>query len=433
MALSPYIPRSSRDRMHPDEREPMTYIDTVTSSESELTGQEALDHLQETHPEWKPYIDQLILDRPDRGDQPIGDYLDEIQDLANDAGDDSVDTSTVELDEVHYGHLFIEELADISIPAEADTHIVISTYGVTLLDNIYAPGLDGYIHLDLRDFVYENTDIFLPDPIPETGFENYEEQEDSGLLLDITATQGSSTSIYQLWVNAFRRAAVDTISDIDRIDIPSDALIPVSLYREMDLDNADYEIFFVTAGRKLRILTGSVADGDGYLICSAVPVSHLPYRPREPFYLECRIEVNKTLDDDTQEWIPEYKTVRTPVYRVVTAPKHQYFFLNDYGNYDLIPMGGALTLAPEYEIENAFHTRSVERAKATMRQLYTQNSGALTKTAAQVLAQLLLSRAIYYYVPGSEPRRIVVESPSVQISSNQSINTVSFSWRAAEQ
>lgn len=411
-----------------------TDISDVAQSEAELTGGDAMDFILQLHPEWEDYIVQL--DPAD--DTSIADILGSIQDLADNAGDDSVDVSEVDLSTTREGTLFFEQVSDLAIPATEDTRIVIESYGETLLDNIYTPGLDGFIHLDLREFVHENTMVNLPGHRDAEGddYQAYMTQDGSGLYLQIIATHGATTDRYEFWVNSFRSEAVTRMSDIDRIDIPTDALIPLTVFREMNLGSAPVEVFLVTATRRLHLHDGIVADdGDGYLVSTDVPVSRIPYRMNEPFYLEFRIATGRDYEHETDPAQPVYlrKVVKTPVYRVTPAPAHQYLFLNDYGHYDILPMSGALGLTPEYELENAFRSHSVERAKATCRMLYTQNSGPLTRQAATVLSQLLLSRVIYFYVPGSDPCRIVIENPSVSIADDKPFNTASFSWRYAEQ
>lgn len=407
-----------------------TNITSESSSESSAKGDAAAAIIIEKKPAWGQYLDHVTI----TPDKPITDILDEIQDLADADGDETVDTGTIELSDEMYATLFFQQLGDLTIPATADTRITITSDGQTLLDNIYAPGLDGSIHLDLRELVHENTAIGLPSHRDAEGddYQTYYEQEGSGLQMDITTQQGVTTQVFHIWANAFRSEVLDRMSDIDSIDIPADALIPLSVFRDNNLSNAPVRVFLVSATRRVHLHDGAIGDGDGYLITTDVPVSRIPYRPGERFFLEFEIATDRKPGSDPADGLYIWRTVRTPVYRVTPAPAHQYLFLNDYGNYDLVPMSGALTLAPEYETENAFRTYTVERAKATRRPLYTQNSGPLSRQAATVLSSLLLSRRIYYYEPGSAPRLIVIENPSVSISDNNPVNTVTFSWRPAE-
>lgn len=405
-----------------------TPIGDVSSSESQLTGEDAVAFIHDKHPELDGYLDQLNVS----DDTSIQDILTDIQDLADAAGDTDTDTTTITISTVNYGTLFIEQLADLTIPiSENDAHIVIESYGKTLLDNIYTPGLDGLVHLDLREFVYDNTAIAMSDHRNTPNHEGYLEQDGSGLLLEIAVTHGSTTDQYELWVNAFRSEAVEKMSDIDRIDIPTDALIPLTIYRENILANAPTSVFLVSAGRRLLLHNGTIGDGDGYLVTTDIPVSRLPYRLGEPFYLEFKVATNRYRRGHSYQY--SYKTVRTPVYRVTRTAAQQYIFLNDYGHFDIIPMHGALTLAPEYDIENAFRSNSVERARATKHTLYTQNTGPLSRVTAVMLSSLLLSRRIFHYSPGGSLRRIVIEAPTVNISTNNSINTATFSWRYADK
>lgn len=402
-----------------------TDLDSVSTPETELTGEDAVNLIRRRKPEWLPYLESITYTPT----TPITDILDDIQDLADADGDETVDTGTIELSDEMSAHLFIEQLADIAIPTTGDTRITIVNSERPLLDNIYTPGLDGSIHLDLREFILENTAIGLSAhrDAEGTDYQTYYEQEGSGLSMEITALCGAVTHTYYIWANAFRAATLSRMSDIDRIDIPADALIPLSVFRENEMRNAPVEVYMVTATRRIHLHDGYIGDGDGYLISTDVPVSRIPYRPGEPFCLEFRI-CTEVSSGTTFKW----RTVRTPVYRVTSGRMQQYLFLNDYGNYDLVPMSGSLNFTPEYDLENAFRTYAVERAKAQRHPLYVQNSGPLSKQTATALSALLLSRRIYIYTPGEAPRRIVIENPSVDISTHNPINTVTFSWRYAE-
>jgi len=401
-------------------------INEVSTSEATATGTAAEEIILDVYPEAAVYLERI-----DTTDKTTVQILTEIQTIADEENDDSIDVSTVDISEVHYGHLFIEEVADLTIQTAVRARITISADGTPMLDNIYTPGMDGLIHLDLRDLILYYTGI----PLPELGddVERYLDPEESGVYLTIAVTHADNSSDeYELWVNAFKRDLLEKMSDFDRIDLPADARIPMAVYRDNNLSNAPVNVTFVSASRRQLLHTGAIGDGDGFLVSADVPVSLLPYRQGEPFYLEFEIATERIYENGAAAGYVTRK-VRTPVYRVTGQPAELYFFLNDYGNYDVIAMTGKLSAAPEFEIENAFRTSSIERVKATRKGVYTQNSGPLSRESVVVLSSLLLSRRIFYYVPGAGSRRIVIENPSVNLASSQSINTVTFSWRYADK
>ena len=94
-------------------------------------------------------------------------------------------------------------------------------------------------------------------------------------------------------------------------------------------------------------------------------------------------------------------------------------------------MSGAKTFTPEYDIENASRSYSIEKVSSTKQNLWTQNTGPQTIDTLTALSELLLSPEIFHYIPGKSLRRIVVESPSLVVNSRNSIHTASFSWRYA--
>ena len=399
-------------------------INEVSASETTVTGADAVEVVKEKYPDVLPYIDRITV----TDTTTAADILQDIQDMADEEGDDSIDTSTVSLSSVHYGHLFIEDVADLTIQTDTRARVTITADGTPILDCFYVPGLDGLIHLDLRDLVLYYTDIPLP-----TGEAQHLAPEESGLYLTINVTHDSgATDEYELWVNAFRRDIIGKMSDLDYIEIPEDAHIPMAVYRDNNLNNAPVTVTFVSASRRKKLHEGSIADGDGYLLSADVPVSSIPYRKGEPFYIELEISTENIFEDGAPVGY-KTRTVRTPVYRVTGRPAEVYYFLNDYGSYDIIAMTGKLSAAPEFEMENAFRSTSIETVKATKNNKYTQNSGYLSIETVKALSSLLLSRKIYYCVPGHAARRIVIEAPSINLATSQSINTATFSWRYADK
>ena len=402
-----------------------TNVENTTTSEASAKGEYAVDILIAKDDRLRPYIELI-----DTEGKTTTEILDEITTIIEEEEEPTIDTSAIKLSTVNYGHLYIDEVGDITIATTVRAEIIIEADSETILDDMYEAGLDGNIHLDLRELILSHTDIALPE-VPDDNSAYYDEQESSKYQLDITVKHydGSIVS-YVLLINSFKESISEKMSDLDRIDIPDSAIIPISLYRDNNLNNAPVTVSFVTALRRMEFMTMAIGDGDSSLISFAIPLSKIPYRPMEPFYLEFKIAV-----DRNNNVFPPYnfRTVRTPVYRVTNQEAEMYFFLNDYGNYDLVAMTGSMSARPEFDIENAFRSLSIEKVRGTKKNLYNQNTGPLSRKNLATLSELLLSRKIFRYEPATGFRRIVVENPSVNLKTNQSINTATFSWRYADK
>ena len=374
--------------------------------------------------------DALLLDRPDlatllQGIDTSGmgtgqDVVNAVNALIRDSGS-SADPVVV-ADGVEHGRLYLDELGDLAFEASSSIRITISIFGHTVLDNIYQPGFDGMVHLDLRDLVRSHSGIYLPSAFPEYTVEGFYQEEDASFRMSVTVEVSGTARHYALDVHAFESGAGERMTDIDEMSVPSDYLLPLSVYLDTEAQSEPITAYMETGDGETELNTvylfAYFAPGDAYLFAQDVPVNEVPYRMGKPFRI--RIESNRG-------------SVLTSVFTVANGHFEQYLFLNKYGHYDNVAMPGALVFSPEYEMENAHRTYTVEMVKASKNNLWTQTTGPLSRKTLEALSELLLSPIVYHYVPGKSLRRIVIENPALNVSSRLSVNSASFSWRYVDK
>lgn len=412
---------------------------TVNLGEIESPA-ELLDALIEQYPEYA----ELLADMDPDDYASVQGLLDAINDAIELDTEEEGSPITISQDTAT-GELYFEQLRDIAFSASGSLRLTISVNGEEVLDNIYQPGFDGMVHLDLQDLVRAKSGIFLPSAIQghESIIDGICHETSARITLSIHATEGLTETTYNLTVNAFESAAAEKMSDIDSMSIPPDYLMPISLHLPVNMQDQTVSCFLIDNKRKLLCNSGVIPSKDNQdepyesavLFAKDIPAQSIPFRTGVPFSLlfSTRYPHHYLRRGSSVVTVWATQDVSTPVFKVVPGRYQQYLFLNKYGHYDNIAMSGALTFTPEYDIENANRTYTVERVRSTKNNLWTQATGPLSKATMEVLSELLLSPIIYRYVPGESLKRIVIESPTLSISSHKSINTATFSWRYVEK
>lgn len=347
--------------------------------------------------------------------------------------------------------LYFDQLKDVAFAADGKVRLTIgfaiaNQRSGTLLDNIYYPDFDGLIHLDLQELVRMTTSVILPDFAEtkmvnagtvfqhyadvdlffETDMMHYFEMHDD----DSTYHEGRPVN-WVVHAFAFESGAAERMTDIDAMTVPRNYRGFRSLLQETDtIRGATITTSLESGHRREQIGTAdtNASEDTSYWGNDPAYIFTRPYEidgldPEEPFRLVYEL---------TRSGM-EKRVYATPVLQVGKGQFEMYIFLNRYGNFDTVACSGALTYAPEFEVESAERIRSVERTKGVRRDAWMQNTGPQSRKTLEALAELLLSPQIFRYIPGETPRRIIVENPTLTVSSKSNVNTATFTWRYAEQ
>lgn len=349
------------------------------------------------------------------------------------------------------GFAGLSELADLVIPNCPPffyNRVQIKTGDTVLLDNYLYGNYENEIHLDLRDLVKDNTYITVPGLIDEdhptatpelkTMAESARHEEQAVLPLTIIVTVSEEDTTY-----SFRAYPFDVFPqkissrhvftpEIDELQIPEDYLLPLSIFDlSLDLSNNErrtYTILIEQEGQNYDWQVAAVRS-----IEAAVMTSHLATLPeiisggyfRPEYGKPFRIGVHYSVGWTKQVWTPYFKMTRKPM--------EQYAFLSPEGIYYNIPMSGKLWNRPEYDIEVLKTTYSFEQTGAHISDLHEQNSGPLTLKTAIALSKYMISRSVYHYDRDAAIwRKIIIESPSVNIAAKSGAYSLTFQWHYAD-
>lgn len=312
------------------------------------------------------------------------------------------------------GHAYLDEVAEVvfSNQPRRSTSISITADGAAVLSHRYYADITGKVALDLRSIVLDACDLTLP-----SEDETQHPMEDAGTYLRVTQDGHE----YGFYVNAFPQQSPTRLSFIDKQIIPDDFLIILTIPRVPNYGSVgrsvDCTITYVDHVQRKLIRTERIADSDGYILSLPVKVPDLPCKPGVPFFLE----VSYVGCED------EFPNAVSSVFEVKNGTFEQYAFLDSLGRYDVIAMQGDLHRVPSYEFENVRTAIGYTKSKAELSEAFEQNSGHLTRTAAETLADLLNSDAIFRR-EGNEWKRILIDSTSVDLNRSDSVHSLSFRW-----
>lgn len=214
-------------------------------------------------------------------------------------------------------------------------------------------------------------------------------------------------------VNLFSQRSLESMSDIDEMNVPSDYYIPVGY--------PDLEILYgcIKSNREddedimHELQTNASGLGCNYFFLKASDWAPSP----EAFYVQIDHEDGSCL---------------SPIYHIVEGAFEQYVFYNRLGTWDNIAMNGRRTLSPEMEFSNASLGGKRRKGVSAISRKYTQNSGNLTRKTAAALMSLMDSPAIYHLTADKTWRKIIIEDCTPVINSDDSLHNLSFTYQYSE-
>ncbi len=338
----------------------------------------------------------------------------------------------------------ITELSVQRLASEEKVRIVIGIYDYdsetadVILDNIYYYDFSGKVTIDILDVLTLYKDFRVPDNThPLYGFNS------AIFQIKVYRTTTTSWDIRYALVDLFQHGAEGNtvkanarpLSDIDYLRIPQDykMVMPLCNFLKIDDDKlTKTAITMVLKEKSVDIDEVSFAPNNQTVrrvnrnITAAMPLATIG----NPFYL---LTTRWREDGDGVAFGNTY-FYTSPIYEVTNGVFEQYLFLNKYGAFDNIPMDGTLKYVPEYDIQTVHYNGHTERISADRAKIYSQNSGNLSPKTAKALSELLLSDDIYHYDKDSSSwKKIIIESPVVDITEAGTNRTITFKWRYAEE
>lgn len=291
-----------------------------------------------------------------------------------------------------------------------------------IFSRTFYPGLGNVIDLDVREDLADRMSLVnLSGPhVPEANSFMYLTLSCGSANVSFFATIQED---YPLW----------TLSDVDAVAVDAGTTLRLAMNNPQtgpadpenivdggtEEDSAD--VFVLTRRGKEFVSTETFT---GVLrqpvLETRFDVSSLPVRMGEPFRL--------VFGDIEDVGTP----APSPVYVLKQGRAEQYLFRNRYGAFDVLPMFGGLSFAPDFSIASGSYADSRFRLQGDVDEAYVQNTGYLSRRTMAALSSLLLSRQIYHKVDGVW-RQIIVEETDLSLSFKESLHSCTFKFRYADK
>ena len=314
---------------------------------------------------------------------------------------------------------FIDRIPDwvIQQEPEACPEVAISDRrtGDRLLSGKLWPDWSGTLRISLKELLKDFCagTMFYPDDL-----EPYNTRR-------ISLHELGEDSSFEIIVNMFSSDAKTQMSDIDEMDIPEDYRLSVSYITDFAKDAN----LITPTGKEdlwndyfdLGSYESSAGEGT---ISTEIYVNNLNLRGADTFYVQV---------DLAGLWRNKLPySLKSPVFHIVPGEYEQYLFYNRFGGWDNIAMKGRRSVVPDMEFTSEIRSGSMRKSKHKVERKYTQDSGYLTKKTIAALLLLMESPSIYHKTPSGAWRPIVIEECSPTINSDDTIHSLSFTYRYSE-
>lgn len=322
------------------------------------------------------------------------------------------------------GVLYLDELKNYRIAPSglsSPANIVLSAKKgddyVEVLNENYYSDFDGYISLDYSRIIGN----LVPRPLPKIV-----SVVDTGTFLNVVPAgyidmkiSSGKKVLKEFTANDFESESLIQITDIDYLAIPRDALISIAIPAN-----------FVSHEVQVRTREGAAlagfsrtdlpADGKGYYQY----MFGLGSLPKPDYqYLSIYVKAGKPDGGIASLW--------SGTYQVIPGNFQQFIFGGRLGGYVSFPMAGSLEYSPNFDIQTCCLSNSIAKARVSKSAVMRQRSGGLTRKAAVVLSELLLSDDIYHY-NGGVWKKIIITGASLSANTVDSLNHCSFDFLYAE-
>ena len=274
-----------------------------------------------------------------------------------------------------------------------------------LLDELYYPGFDGSIEVDIKDIIASEMYLLLPEE--GIDIQQTEIYKEFTLRINDGEIEGTFT------VCGFSEECTGRLTDIDILRVPSDYKIPLSLVNSWERDGIRYKLpdgrYIEDNGLKT---TNSIGITSRMLDLASSPVAN-----ENCFVIELDCGEN---------------ILSTAAFHITSGHFEQYLFANRYGGFDNIPMSGVREFQPDLSFETGIYNNVSEQISADSETIYIQNSGFLSSKVIELASELLCSPQIYHLDQNGEFRRIILLDSSLSIKSGDSLHSFSFKYKYAD-
>lgn len=303
--------------------------------------------------------------------------------------------------------IYFDELKTIELVSYDNSPVSVSLAcdgGVVLFDEIYHPGFDGKIFLDIKDII--ETEMYLTIP------SEWIDTQQTSIYKEFSLTVDDADPII-FTICGYASEALNRITDIDYLRIPKNYKLPLTLINQWD-----------RSGIRFRFPDGTVKETYGLSTSSSIGAVSTMFTVED--------SLASGHDSFVVELDCEEKTLYSPVFQICEGDFEQYLFANRYGGFDNIAMDGVREFVPKMSFESGIYSSGNEQISSDSEYIYSQNSGFISKRVAELASELLCSNQIYHLDKDGEFRRIVILDSNIETRSDESLQSFSFKYKYVE-
>lgn len=301
------------------------------------------------------------------------------------------------------------------------------TAGVSSIEDVFYPDSHCEIFVDIKSFlesVFTFDDSYITDGFSERTSYKTEVQWGSSVSASISVSVAGSSSAplkSSFTVVAYSSELEFRWTDLGDLVVPRDYVLPVSFGKSV-LKDRNVKIKLGVSGTTPASQTLTLGPYANTGNCNLTFLGDLKLMGLVD---SGSVSMGVFVGEGVNE-------IAGPKYTFSDNSFEQYLFFNKYGGVDNIPFSGARKYVPERDYESGTIKGSRETLSVSGKEIYSQNTGYLSKTNLKVFSELLKSPYIYHKV-GYKFKRIIITASTVEISSESTVFSAMFNYRYCDE
>jgi hypothetical protein len=322
-------------------------------------------------------------------------------------------------------------LPKLALSADADVRIRLLDGGQTILDETYTPGFDGGITLDLSELVHDALsftmpagDVFVQPALVRTFtlILNDDSHEFTAIRAGVKKMNGDAADFL---IRNFLTAQ-EQVKDVTATQpewLTYYAVQDAFLYIDAHAPEQAPEYIKVAAFEAGKAYTVDMRFDRLAALCSYPPA----------FMAACVVATDAP-NGQRLTCKQYYNCINASPHQRINTSIHQLFaFENSLGGFDTVRCTGEAKTTPEYTPATAIINDTESAYRIDKKDARTQNTGWISKEAAQWLQDMFASRKVYRYDTdaGAWEPVIMDENPTAETSTREDMVAFEFTCRPA--
>lgn len=303
---------------------------------------------------------------------------------------------------------YLDTLPDVVLSSIQDDSIVVklSVHDELVYEGLFVKDFNNRVSLDLHPLV----ESFFHKPAPPQPDSDGIKHTYANLSLSCSLTAGDLTIAFI--IKGMNSTVADRVSNIREIRVPKNYCPILSIPCDSPWKSVEF-----------RTLTGMLIAKEYWPPSESDQQSMLMRSFKLPDYSGALRIV--FIGDG-------FSILNGPIYRICPEYFEQYAFSNEFGGYDNIPMNGVLEFSPEMEFQTIVAGKSLKTASAEATKRWKQHSGFQNRNTIEELVRLVCAKDAYHLSNGKW-RQIVITDCNISHKSTDSLHSLTFTYRYADE